>query len=139
MTKKERAKIKAEIRAEIKNKKLQKTDGLGPKEIQDIRKALRLVWQRSPAWKLVKKRCTDHEGFLFCEKCHKKTPQLKIDHIKPCGTPLEHGYIERLMVPSKLLMGMCKDCHDLKTKKERKALKKPFGLIRPIKNLDWGF
>jgi hypothetical protein len=134
MTKKERAKIKAEIRQEIKNKKLQKMDGLGPYEVQKIRSALRLVWQRSHAWKIVTKRCTAPDGFKFCEKCHQPTPTLKIDHLKVCGDVMDGGYIARLFTPSKNLQGLCKPCHDFKTKGERSG-KKP----RAVRGKDWGF
>ena len=122
MTKKERAKIKAEIRAEIKKKKLQKTDGLGPLEIKKIRTALRLVWHRSAARKVVVLRCTDADGFTFCEQCHKRTPALKVDHIEKLGD-VDGGYIERLFVPSGKMQGLCKTCHDAKTKQERSGNK----------------
>lgn len=131
ITKKERAKIKAELRAEVKAKKLKPTDGLGPKEVRAIRDALRLVWQRSHAWRLVKKRCLDKDGFPVCEKCNKRTPKIHVDHKRACGSPLDPGYLERLMVPSKQLQGLCGDCHSPKTQKERKAAKK--------QKQDWGF
>lgn len=102
-------------------KKMQPTDGLGPKEISKIRSALRQVWQRSKAWKVVKQRCTSIYGWLHCEKCQEKVPQIFVDHIEKCGTPLDPGYIERLMVPSSKLQGLCKKCHNAKTKQERAA------------------
>lgn len=98
--------------------KLQKTDGLGPLEIKKIRTALRLVWHRSHARKLVVNRCTGKGGFAYCEKCKKRTPALKVDHIKNVGD-LDSGFIHRLFIPSKFLQGLCKPCHDLKTKVER--------------------
>ncbi len=113
-----------------KSRKLQPTDGLGPKEIQKIRSALRVVWHRSHARKLVVSRCTDHNGWTYCEKCHKKTPNFKVDHIEACGE-LNGGYIKRLFTPSKNLQGLCKSCHDAKTKLERAALKK--------QEKSWGF
>lgn len=101
-----------------KRQKLVKTDGLGPLEIKKIRTALRLVWHRSHARKLVVLRCTKKDGFTYCEKCARITPQLKIDHINACGD-VDGGFISRLFCPSKQLQGMCKDCHDLKTWQER--------------------
>lgn len=118
MTKKERAKIKAEIRAEIKKKKLQKMDGLGPYEIKKIREALRVVWQRSYARKLVVVRCTGKDGFPYCEKCGDRTPTLKVDHIENVGD-VDGGFIKRLFIPSQFLQGLCKPCHDMKTNIER--------------------
>lgn len=109
-----------------KSRKLQPTDGLGPKEIKNIRNALRLVWQRSHAWKLVKRRSTGTDGFYYCEKCHKRTPQLKVDHLNACGN-VNGGYIKRLMVPSNKLQGLCKKCHDAKTKIERSTSNKKTG------------
>lgn len=119
ITLKERAKIKAEIRAEAKKKKLQKMDGLGPYEKKKIREALRQVWHRSQARKLVVLRCTGKDGFTYCEKCQERTPKLKIDHIRPIGE-VDPGFIERLFIPSKKLQGLCPDCHKPKTNKENK-------------------
>lgn len=102
--------------------KLKPTDGLGPKEIKNIRSALRLVWHRSHARKLVVIRCTGKDGFARCEKCKKKTPALKVDHIENCGD-VDGSYIIRLFVPSNKLQGLCKLCHNKKTKEERHILK----------------
>jgi hypothetical protein len=104
----------------MKRTKLMKTDGLGPLEIKKIRTALRLVWHRSHARQLVVKRCTGPDGFLYCEACGKKTPAIKIDHIVPCGD-VDEGIIRRMFCPSTGLQGMCKTCHNEKTKEERKA------------------
>lgn len=132
MTKKERAKLKAEIRAEAKNRKLKKTDGLGPLEIKKIRTALRLVWQRSHARKLVVERCTKADGFTYCEKCDEATPALKVDHIERVGD-LDAGFIDRLFIPSSGLQGLCRLCHNEKTKAERREAKG-----QRLKS-DWGF
>jgi 5-methylcytosine-specific restriction endonuclease McrA len=103
--------------------KLKPTDGIGPKEIKYLRIAMRLVWTRSHSRRLVVKRCTRQNGYYYCEKCLKRTPLLKVDHIVPCGDVLDGGFIKRLFTPSKNLQGLCKPCHDKKTKEERKALK----------------
>lgn len=109
-------------------KKIPPTDGLGPREIKNIRSAVRLVWQRSHARKLVVKRCTGKDGFPRCERCKKKTPALKIDHIKNVGD-VDHGFIMRMFIPSSQLQGLCKKCHDEKTRAEKKAAKaKPHGV-----------
>lgn len=106
-------------------KKVSKMDGLGPYEIKRIRQALRKVWHQSHARALVVKRCIGRGGFSYCEKCEKRSPKVYIDHTVACGD-VDGGYIERLFTPSKNLTGMCKTCHDIKTKEER-ALKKLLG------------
>ena len=132
MTKKERAKIAKEIRAEQKSRKLKKSDGWGPLEIKKVRSALRLVWQRSYARKLVVERCTRADGFTYCETCGRMTPSLKVDHIVNCGE-LDGGFLKRLFVPSSGLQGLCRECHNEKTKAERRESR----LKRP--ESDWGF
>lgn len=131
MTNKEKAALKRELRAEQKRRKLQKTDGLGPLEKKKIRQALRLVWQRSHARKLVVERCTDAGGFTRCEECTSRTPNLKIDHIEAVGE-VDCNFIARLFVPSSKMQGLCKTCHDAKTKRERDGAK-------PKRVKDWGF
>jgi hypothetical protein len=96
-----------------------KADGLGPLEIKKIRSALRLCWHRSYSRSLAVKRCIGKHGFYVCEKCLKKTPQLKVDHILKVGE-IDQGYISRLFCPSTKLQGLCKLCHNKKTKEERK-------------------
>lgn len=123
ISKKEKAQIKREIVAEQKKRRLQKTDGLGPLEIKKIRQALRLVWQRSHARKLVVVRCTDKAGFTFCEQCKERTPNLKIDHVQKVGD-VDGGFITRLFVPSHGLQGLCHPCHNAKTKLERSQTKR---------------
>lgn len=103
-------------------KKGEKTDGLGPVETAKIRSAIRLVWHRSHARQLVVKRCIGDDGFSYCEQCHKRAPKVFIDHIQRVGE-LDGGFIERLFTPSQNLQGLCKLCHNEKTKEERK--KKP--------------
>lgn len=99
-----------------------KCDGLGAHEIKKIRSAIRLVWHRSHARRLVVIRCTGKDGFFRCELCAKKTPQIKIDHIRRVGD-VDDGFIARLFCPSNELQGLCVSCHNEKTKAERKALK----------------
>lgn len=105
-----------------KKSKLPNVDGLGPKDIKKLRTAIRQVWSWSYAKKLVVKRCTDKNGFARCEnpKCKKrKCPKIFVDHIMRCGN-VDEGYIKRMFVPSKSLQGLCKICHDTKTRWERK-------------------
>lgn len=122
ITKKDRAKIAKEIRAEQKSRKLKKTDGFGPLEIKKVRTALRLVWQRGHSRKLVVLRCTRADGFTYCEVCGAMTPALKVDHIVRVGD-LDGGFLERLFVPSIGLQGLCEPCHRGKTQLEREEAK----------------
>lgn len=98
--------------------KLKPFDGLGPLEIKKIRQAVRLVWHRSHARKLVVKRCTDAEGFQVCEQCLQRTPKLRIDHIEACGD-VDEGFLKRMFAPSEKLQGLCHSCHNYKTRMER--------------------
>lgn len=98
-------------------KKIQKFDGLGPLEIKKIRAAVRLVWHRCHARRLVVDRCT-RGGWTYCEKCGMRTPKLKIDHIVAVGD-LDGDFISRLFCASSGLQGLCKACHDQKTRQER--------------------
>lgn len=106
----------------MSREKLKPTDGLGPLEIKKIRTAIRLVWQRSHARKLVVKRCQDKEGYFWCENCHEMTPMLKVDHIVQVGD-LDDGFVPRMFCPSSGLQGLCAECHKEKTKQERLAAK----------------
>jgi hypothetical protein len=65
-------------------------------------------------------RCTGDDGFFYCEQCKEKCPQIKIDHIVACGD-LDGGFLARLFCPSSGLQGLCKSCHDAKTRDERKV------------------
>jgi len=99
-------------------KKVEKVDGLGPKEIAQIRVALRKVWSWSHARRLVIKRCEGKGGFSFCEKCKKRAPKIFVDHLKKCGE-VDDGYIRRLFVSSDKMQGLCNKCHNKKTKWEK--------------------
>lgn len=109
-------------------RKAPKTDGLGPREIAQIRSAIRQVWQRCHARKLVIQRCTHADGFHRCESpaCEakgKRVPKVYVDHIERVGD-LDGGFIARLFVPSAGLQGLCKKCHAKKTAEERKVTKR---------------
>ena len=108
----------------IKKKKSKppKVDGLGPEEIKRIRSAIRQVWSWSYAKRLVTLRCIGKNGFSYCELCKKKSPKVFIDHKIAVGE-LDAGFIKRLFCSSKDLQGLCKTCHDAKTKQERRDAK----------------
>ena len=99
-----------------------KIDGLSPDDIKKIRNAIRQVWHRSHVRKLCVNRCTQADGFTFCEQCKTVTPKLKIDHKINVGA-VDGGFISRMFVESSGLQGLCKKCHDEKTKQERKRAK----------------
>lgn len=106
--------------------KPQKVDGLGPDDLKKIQRGVRQAWMWSHAWRLVKKRCTGVDGFSYCEgkNCASKgkpVPKIFVDHIDPVGEITGPDYIKRTFVPSVQLQGLCKKCHDPKTKKEAGA------------------
>lgn len=106
-----------------KKEKAKAIDGFGSVEMTKLRNAIRQVWQRSKAWKIVKDRCMNDEGYPVCEKCNTQVPKIKVDHIIPIGDMLEPGFLERLMVPSSELQGLCDPCHKPKTKKDNAETK----------------
>lgn len=94
----------------------EKVDGLSLKEVAKIRNAVRRIWQQSSyARKLCVVRSTDDEGYPFCEKCKKRQPKVKIDHVVPVGDILDGG-IRRMFVSSDCLQALCNACHKVKTK-----------------------
>ena len=99
-----------------------KVDGFGPDDKRKIRAALRKVWSWSYPRRLVEKRCLIDGGFSRCEKCKKKCPKVYVDHIQNVGE-VDAGFISRLFVASHKMQGLCKKCHDAKTKLERSVSK----------------
>lgn len=95
--------------------KIEKIDGLSPKDIKNLRRAIRQVWTWSQPWRIAKARNIGPEGFPICEKCKKTVPKTFVDHIETLGE-VDSGFIERCFVPSKQLQNLCKDCHKAKTK-----------------------
>lgn len=118
-------------------KKEEKIDGLNPKDIQNIRSAIRQVWSWSVPARLVRKRCVGEDGFPRCEnkKCASKgkpVPKVFVDHIEVMGDLLSPDYIKRMWTPSKNLQGLCKKCHDAKTALEKKRAKREAELAPPV-------
>ena len=101
-----------------------KFDGLNPKEKANIRKALRQVWSWTYSRKLVVNRCLADNGFSKCELCKNICAKVYVDHIQNVGE-VDAGIIERMFVTSDKMQGLCKKCHDKKTKKERAAKSGP--------------
>lgn len=105
-------------------KKIAKTDGLGLHEKRKLRAAIRQVWHRSYARRLVVDRCMSDDGFPRCEgkNCKLKgrpAPKITVDHIQRVGE-VDSGFIDRMFVPSKKLRGLCEECHKEKTREENK-------------------
>lgn len=99
-------------------KKRQKVDGLSPDDIKKIRSAIRQVWSWSTPKRLCLVRTQHADGFSRCELCKEKTPKVFVDHIVPVGD-VDAGFIERLFCSSLGLQGLCKACHEAKTREER--------------------
>lgn len=112
--------------ARAKKAKPERIDGLGPQECKLLVRAVRQAWQWSHAWRLVKKRTMHEDGFPRCEnkRCPKRgkpVPKIFVDHISPVGGPHKPHYIKRMFVPSSQLQGLCKKCHDAKTKADAES------------------
>lgn len=110
-----------------KRKAVIKQDGgVSPKQVQQLRSAIRQVWSWSYARKACIARATDAKGFGRCELCKKRVPKLFADHLKMMGDVLSPTYIKRMFASSKHLQAICKKCHDKKTREERRFLKDGF-------------
>lgn len=97
-------------------------DGMSPLLRAKIRSAIRQVWSRSYARRLVVARSMTDDGYPKCEKCGHRVPKISVDHIIPVGDILDGG-IERMFVPSKDLQALCKPCHSTKTKTDNAKTK----------------
>jgi hypothetical protein len=104
---------------QMSKRKKEKIDGLSADDRRKLASAIRKVWSWSYPRRLAIKRCLDKQGFTRCEKCKKRTPRIKVDHIIPCGPVDSDGFIKRLFVPSSGLQCLCKKDHDAKTKLEK--------------------
>lgn len=92
------------------------------------------AWLFWPPRAEVKRRCKDpnRPGWFICEnkECGESREVIKIDHIDPCVDPVKGNtswgeYIERRFVFGVVgLQGLCKDCHDAKSKLENAQRKR---------------
>ncbi|MBX3018009.1 MAG: HNH endonuclease [Bdellovibrionaceae bacterium] len=96
-------------------------DGLGPKDAERLRKAIRQVWAYNHARKLCLRRAVGENDIGTCEICGAKVGKLYADHIDPVGTFDPRTFIERMFLPSEKLQAVCKTCHGRKTREEAKA------------------
>lgn len=111
-------KAKKQVVKKKKPAKPAKIDGLGPETVKRVRIAIRQVWHWSHAKRLVVKRCTLLNGFSRCEQCKRTVAKIHVDHIQRVGD-VDAGFLTRMFCPSTQLQGLCKRCHDAKTKQER--------------------
>jgi 5-methylcytosine-specific restriction endonuclease McrA len=89
------------------------------------------VWMYWPDRLAVKRRCKNPKrtGWFFCEQCKTDIQKVEVDHIVPVVLP-EEGfkgwdvYLERKFVGEENLMGLCHECHLIKSKKEGLERKK---------------
>lgn len=111
---------------EKKEKPAPQDGGLTAADRKKLHRAVRLVWSWSSPPRLVRKRCMGKDGFPRCESptCSargRKVPKVFVDHIEPVGEVGGPDYISRMWCPSSRLQGLCKKCHDAKTKAEKLA------------------
>lgn len=112
------------MRGKKVKKQTNNIDGLGPRDIKRLTTHIRQVWHWSHPKKLVIQRCTRDDGFAYCERCADMCPKIFVDHIEAIGPFNPRTYIERSFVPSNRLQGLCKPCHNYKTKKDLLKMKR---------------
>lgn len=96
---------------------------------QFVRSALRKAWQRWPPKFQVmnegrkKVEGKKHKYEYQCASCKGwfQQKEVQIDHISPVGSDADwNTFVERLLVGKDKLQKLCKECHNVKTQKERK-------------------
>lgn len=99
-----------------------------------IRSALRRAWTKYPVrYQAMDKAKYPYRGrdkrtkwVYECKSCTKryKSTEVQVDHIEPAGSLKEYadlpGFVSRLFCEANNLQVLCKECHDRKTKEERK-------------------
>lgn len=88
--------------------------------------AIAKVWMWWEPRQEVKNRCKIRTGWWKCETCKRETERLEIDHIEPVILPKDgfidwNTYIASKFVTSDKLRGICRECHQQKTKEENKV------------------
>ncbi len=110
-------------------KKLEKVDGLGPVDAKRLVTAIRRVW----SWNYARRLCIERaelttepgaDPMYRCERCGASVPKVYPDHKKPVGEFDPFRYLTRMFVSSRDLQALCKQCHRLKTNRERREGKK---------------
>lgn len=99
-----------------------------------IRSALRRAWTKYPVrYHVLNAARQPYKGsdkrtkwMYKCAACNNlfKSTEVNVDHIHPAGTLTKYSdlpkFVERLFCEEDNLQVLCKDCHDVKTKEERK-------------------
>lgn len=98
-------------------------------EKQLLVSAIRKAWMCSPGRREVLRRCKHptKSKWWICELCKKETQRLPVDHIDAVGKAPDElegfgKYIHAMF--TRPLQGLCDECHDAKTKEDRKAQRK---------------
>ena len=90
-----------------------------------IKSALRRTWSRSKQRQSALKQARLSYGLYSCGNCggsHKRK-EIEVDHIIPVGKFITFDlFIERLFCDTKGLKVLCKDCHKIKTKMDKKKM-----------------
>ena len=102
-----------------------------PKQRAYIFAAARKIWRWSAERRAVKARCLldGAAGVWVCEQCWETTEKIEIDHVEPVIDPAVgfqgfDVYYARLFVGADKMQGLCHECHQNKTKEERKLRRK---------------
>lgn len=99
-----------------------------------IRSCLRRAWSRYPVkYKVLNDARRPYKGDdkrtkweYQCQKCKKwyKTKEVNVDHKVPCGTLRDYSdlphFVETLFCGKENLQVLCSDCHNIKTKEDKK-------------------
>lgn len=92
-----------------------------------IRSALRMAWLRAPMRTQALKDARRSRGVYMCAKCAGDfgPKKIAVDHIIPCGklTMDTIGeFAQKLFCQSDCLQVLCKPCHKIKTRFDRKMM-----------------
>lgn len=99
-----------------------------------IRSALRRAWTKYPVrYQVMEKARQPYKGddkrtkwVYKCNECGElfKSTEVQVDHINPAGTLKTYAdlpaFVSTLFCEADNLQVLCKQCHDVKTKEERK-------------------
>lgn len=89
-----------------------------------IRSALRKVWMYSPDRRNALKAAKTPDGKYYCVFCRKFFDKwaMDVDHISGCGPLTDMSHVETFVrdLFTGELVAMCKPCHKLKTKEQRR-------------------
>lgn len=99
-----------------------------------IRSALRRAWTKYPVkYAVLDKAKQPYTGtdkrtkwVYTCASCNStfKATEVNVDHITPAGTLRDYSdlpeFVKNLFCEADNLQVLCKECHDVKTKEERK-------------------